>query len=988
MRVICWLLMVVGLSAETPSTLGVRLVLGLTDKSVTKWDGSLSAEGARITAIDPWRFEGDDAVLDPNSWRVSTHAIRLFGGGQNPSPPVVANGVIVWLAGANDNTQLHVKTAQGDFTLRLADIPYGSLQHALAGRVLADRVPPAAQITSTPEEQDYPAAAADRAGNVWLAYLEFRHNPNHNRIRANFRQAPQDLSDMKAPTGGDQILVRKFSAGVAGEPIEITPPGGDVYRPAIAVDGSGRPWVFWPANEKGNFDLWARVIENGKPGRTLRLSSQPGSDIDPVATTDAKGRVCVAWQGWRNGKASIFAAWQEGARFSRAATVTTSTGNDWNPAIAADANGRVSVAWDTYRSGNYDVYVRSADAPGKWGKEIAAAATALYEAYPSIAYDREGRLWIAYELGAERWGKDFGSYDTNGVAIYQGRAIKLAALDRAGRLLEPQGDLGAALPGVANQRVDSKTRQNDSDEWAKPDPESAKKRLPSRTNAAIRGPKNSLPRLLVDASGRLWLAARSPQPVWWNPIGTVWSEYLASCDATSCTGPIFLTHSDNLLDNRPALVSVRPGELMVINSSDSRRQFHLVEKYKPAPGDRIVVPDPYNNDLYASVVSLPPASGPAAVKEAAIAGRPAADPLYSAEGPAIATLRNFRVRTSYGNLRLVRGEFHRHSEISMDGGGDGTILDQWRYIIDAAGMEWVGCCDHDNGGGREYSWWITQKLTDVFYMPGKFSPMFSYERSVAYPEGHRNTIFVQRGVRPLPRLPKVTAESTGNAPDTQMFYRYLREFDGIVASHTSGTNMGTDWRDNDPNTEPVVEIYQGDRQNYEMPGAPRSNSAEDSIGGWQPKGFVNLALEMGYKLGFQASSDHISTHMSYCNLFVPDLTREAILAAFKKRHVYGATDNILAWVTSGDYMMGDVFSTAQLPEVRVRLSGTAPFAKVHVIKDNKYVYSTEPGQAQVEFTWRDNDAQPGKTSYYYVRGDQANGELVWASPMWITYQGK
>jgi hypothetical protein len=25
----------------------------------------------------------------------------------------------------------------------------------------------------------------------------------------------------------------------------------------------------------------------------------------------------------------------------------------------------------------------------------------------------------------------------------------------------------------------------------------------------------------------------------------------------------------------------------------------------------------------------------------------------------------------------------------------------------------------------------------------------------------------------------------------------------------------------------------------------------------------------------------------------------------------------------------------------------------------------------------------GKTSYYYVRGEQANGELVWASPMWI-----
>ena len=67
-------------------------------------------------------------------------------------------------------------------------------------------------------------------------------------------------------------------------------------------------------------------------------------------------------------------------------------------------------------------------------------------------------------------------------------------------------------------------------------------------------------------------------------------------------------------------------------------------------------------------------------------------------------------------------------------------------------LDWVGCCDHDNGMGREYSWWITQKLTDVFYAPGKFAPMFSYERSVHYPDGHRNVIFAQRGIHTLPRL--------------------------------------------------------------------------------------------------------------------------------------------------------------------------------------------------------------------------------------------
>ena len=37
-------------------------------------------------------------------------------------------------------------------------------------------------------------------------------------------------------------------------------------------------------------------------------------------------------------------------------------------------------------------------------------------------------------------------------------------------------------------------------------------------------------------------------------------------------------------------------------------------------------------------------------------------------------------------LRIVRGEFHRHSEISMDGGTDGAIVDQFRYAIDSGSL--------------------------------------------------------------------------------------------------------------------------------------------------------------------------------------------------------------------------------------------------------------------------------------------------------------
>ncbi len=318
---------------------------------------------------------------------------------------------------------------------------------------------------------------------------------------------------------------------------------------------------------------------------------------------------------------------------------------------------------------------------------------------------------------------------------------------------------------------------------------------------------------------------------------------------------------------------------------------------------------------------------------------------------------------------------------------DGTILDQWRYVIDAADLDWVGCCDHDNGGGREYTWWLTQKETDLFYSPGRFAPIFSYERSVAYPEGHRNVLFEQRGIRTLPRLPKMADDSSGKAPDTSMFYRYLKAFHGVTAAHTSATSMGTDWRDNDPEVETSVEIYQGDRQNYEKPGAPRSSTEKDSIGGYRPKGYVDLALEMGYKMAFESSSDHVSTHMSFANVLTTEITRGAILDGFRKRHLYASTDNILAEFRSGEHVMGDAFSTAQAPSFSIKLHGTAPFSRIVIVRNNQYVYSREPKAARVSFTWRDSSPQSGKTSYYYVRGEQTNGEIVWVSPMWVTYTG-
>ncbi len=260
--------------------------------------------------------------------------------------------------------------------------------------------------------------------------------------------------------------------------------------------------------------------------------------------------------------------------------------------------------------------------------------------------------------------------------------------------------------------------------------------------------------------------------------------------------------------------------------------------------------------------------------------------------------------------------------------------------------------------------------------------MFTYERSVSYPHGHRNVMFDHRGVRTLPRL---VGDGGVIDEDTLMLYDYLKTHNGICASHTSATGMGTDWRDVNPVLEPFVEIYQGHRQSYEYFGTPRSARRRgESIGGWQPLGMVWNALAMQYRLGFQASSDHISTHISYAIALAEEATRPSLLEAFRRRHCYAATDNIIMDVRSGDHLMGDEFDADGPVKLRVFVRGTDKLARVDIIKDFKYVYSTDPKTEQVDFEWTDDErGRPAGLSWYYVRAIQADGELAWASPLWV-----
>ena len=165
-------------SITLPDNISLRVAFGGADKDPAAWDGSIRATGGRITGIEGWRFGADDSVGANQTWKLSTE--RTPPGAEAVLGPVSEKGVIVTAEGASSDTTFQIETRNGPLAVALRQIPFGSPFQALNGRVRVERVPAATPISSSPNDQDYPALAAS-GDDVYLAYIEFAHRDRATR---------------------------------------------------------------------------------------------------------------------------------------------------------------------------------------------------------------------------------------------------------------------------------------------------------------------------------------------------------------------------------------------------------------------------------------------------------------------------------------------------------------------------------------------------------------------------------------------------------------------------------------------------------------------------------------------------------------------------------------------------------------------------------------------------------------------------------------
>jgi len=720
--------------------------------------------------------------------------------------------------------------------------------------------------------------------------------------------------------GGDQLFVQRGD----NAPEAITEPGKQLFRVHLA-EARDAVWAIWSEMRDDDWNLYARAWSGGRWGREIAVETAAGNDIFHAVTTDGEGRIAMAWQSFRDGQGEIYAKTYDGSRWGESVPVTRTAANEWEPSVAV-ANKRFFMLWDGYEAGNYDVFARSIE-DGRLDAPRPLLKTPSFEARPQAVFGPGGNLWLAWEEGDSLWGKDYVSGGLEkGMGLLMRREVRLGVLI-GGELKQ--------LPGEPSER------------------------LPTEAAHTM-----TTPRLAFDGNGNPWVffRYRTNTPRRGKPsYRGMWRLGAVTFHGGRWSDLIQFPLGYGRIDASTAVAPNGDGGFDVFWPGDGRTFPHGF------PGEQ---------DLYRGSIQPGP---PAEPFRFIPYGSPtqAYQPVHADEAADVERLRAYRAEAVGGKFRIVRGDMHRHTDISWDGNRDGSLFDSYRYALDAAAMDYQGVADHNAGEDVEYNWWMNQRAADLFHIPGKFAPLYGYERSRGYPSGHRNVMFAQRGVPVFGFLPEERNDNqnTGLLP----LYAHLKEKRGIVMAHTIATGAGTDWTDNDPEVETLAEIYQGYRSNYEHEGAPR---ADDPV--QRPAGLIWNAWQKGLKLGVQASSDHVSTHASYGMIWVEELSREEILDAIRARRSYAATDNILVDFRVDGHMMGSAYTAAGKPKITARIVGARPIARVELIRNNQYIH-TQPGSgsARVEFDYVDNSAPAGE-NWYYIRVEQEDGELAWASPVWVT----
>ncbi|MFO7897623.1 MAG: DUF3604 domain-containing protein [Planctomycetota bacterium] len=509
--------------------------------------------------------------------------------------------------------------------------------------------------------------------------------------------------------------------------------------------------------------------------------------------------------------------------------------------------------------------------------------------------------------------------------------------------------------------------------------------------------------LYVAADGRAelpaWAVAGSgtPEKARTDP-GAHWSDENQAFIVAACTMHILGARPTQLRAYAPS--QVRPGEsfAIVVRPEDDRANL----AHEP-PGELAVSLDgeplaaqrePVPNSTCARLTVALPVEGVHRLTVTDVTRR-------------IETVTNPIVCRRDGGRSVRWGCIHGHTELSD---GQGSIDNYFRQMRDEAGLDFGAPGDHDHHWETpDRLWQITCAAVERWNEPGRFVAILGYEWAKwrRNGDGDRNVYYLEDR-RPMFRSGD---DDFPHPPD--LFEALDGETALVIPHHTGHAGNFCDWKDHDPAHERLVEIFQV-RGSYERPDDnPVPERGREPV---KECGYVSRALSLGWRVGFTAGGDdhvgHAGTEFpigqgettykaGLMAVLADELTRGSIWDALWNRRVVATTGpRILLDYELNGRPLGSELRLTERPdlaarrELRVVFHGTAPAARIDVIRNNEIVHTVRPDALDCELKWSDEcpidrallppaTFCPNRFCFYYVRAIQADGEVAWASPVWI-----
>lgn len=365
-----------------------------------------------------------------------------------------------------------------------------------------------------------------------------------------------------------------------------------------------------------------------------------------------------------------------------------------------------------------------------------------------------------------------------------------------------------------------------------------------------------------------------------------------------------------------------------------------------------------------------------------------------------------------GEREVLWGMIHGHTEMSD---GSGTLEYYFRQMREEAGLDFAASGDHDHlWETSDELWELTCRTVAEQNRPGEFVVFLGYEWAKwrRNGDGDRNVYYLKD------RRPMYRSDEGEHPRPPDLFAALAGEEAIVIPHHTAHGGNFCDWKDHDPEKERLVEIFQF-RGSYEC--APEEGNPVPEGGGPGtlepfPAGYVRNALAAGWRVGFTGGGDdhwgHSGTdyplafgdrnyRSGLTAVLAAARTREAIFEAMRDRRVVATTGpRILLNYTLSGSPMGSELDAARHPDLarrrglRVEFHGTSPADRIEIIRNNNVVHAFGGGELDCELAWE--DAAPlGEVllrgtkfrrrpfCFYYVRVVQQDGEVAWASPVWI-----